>query len=262
MHVFRGAASFLSAFVIFCVLDGPSYGFRPFDSTDAATADPWTMELEIGLAELAKADGFTLASPHLVANVGLTNNLELVLEGSQVFSFGPWDHSPKATVHESSLVQLDRPTISLKAVLLPGSLQNRGPWPSIAVETGILLPLADQTSGAEAILIASQKFPWLTVHLNAALLVRRATTSTMELGLVVEGPQSWAVRPVAEVTTAKGGDQSWPLTILVGAIWPLKNNLSIDLAAVMDPATLGYELRFGLTWSLPIKNSNRPPKSP
>ncbi len=230
----------------------PARAYRPFDSTDADTAQPGTLELELGLAEFRHDETFSLATPHIIANVGLASGLELVLEGSQMISLSRRAPGPTASSPEASHLHLERPEVSLKMLLLPGSLQEAGPWPSVALEAGIFLSLAGQNSGAQGTIIASERLPWFTLHANASFMTTRRRTNRVDLGLVVEGPHYWPIRPVGEVTTSHGGSAAWPIRMLAGAIWRVRSTLSLDIAGVIDSDSLAYEIRLGLTWAIHI----------
>ena len=48
-------------------------------------------------------------------------------------------------------------------------------------------------------------------------------------GLIVEGPDSWTVRPVAEVTYQREFRTEEETSILLGAIWRLHDRLDLDV---------------------------------
>jgi hypothetical protein len=74
---------------------------------------------------------------------------------------------------------------------------------------------------------------------GAGVLVQRGINVAPELtrdqrlgiftGLIVEGPDSWPVRPVAEVNYQRAFSTDEETSILVGAIWKLKEKLALDL---------------------------------
>lgn len=58
-----------------------TYGFPPYRSTDAETADPWTLEGRLGLFRIERERREnTYASPLLRFNLGLPGNREFVSE--------------------------------------------------------------------------------------------------------------------------------------------------------------------------------------
>src|SRR5262249_7450764 len=87
----------------------------------------------------------------------------------------------------------------LKGVLREGSLQEK-PGPSIATEFGVLLPGINDQHGTGAVFngIVSQRWDWGTVHLNAQIELTREQHADYFLDSIIEGPQDWPVRPVAE----------------------------------------------------------------
>lgn len=196
-----------------------SYAYRPFDSTDAAVADKGVWEFEFGPLEYEHGDqGASLIAPALRANYGVAENWEVVLEG-QVDNF----------THGGS--QLSEAQLDAKTVLREGSLQEKG-GPSLGSEFSILLPGIGTQDGAgfEWTGILSQRWDWGTIHLNISGLLSRQQTAGMFGGLVLEGPDSWSVRPVAEVNYEQDSniDKMW--SALFGAIWKVKDHLAFDLA--------------------------------
>jgi hypothetical protein len=69
--------------------------------------------------------------PALIANVGIANRLELVLEGSHHLLLGQKGDVPRARIVDTAL--------NVKAVAHSGELQDES-GPSIAPESGVLLP--------------------------------------------------------------------------------------------------------------------------
>jgi hypothetical protein len=60
-----------------------AHALRPFDSTDASVADRATCEVELGpVGYFTEVDGRFLVAPMAVVNFGLTDRLELVVEGT------------------------------------------------------------------------------------------------------------------------------------------------------------------------------------
>jgi hypothetical protein len=123
----------------------PAAAFPPYRSTDAETADPWTIEARLGLVRLNRdrsANAFSL--PLWRLNLGLPFRLELQCEGE-------WD---------ATAGRLGDAAAGLKAVPLAGPL-------SIGVEVMALLPISSAGgSGVEAQLLATRRWETLFVHLN------------------------------------------------------------------------------------------------
>jgi hypothetical protein len=103
--------------------------YRPFDTTDAAVAEKGEVELEVGPLHWLRAEGETLLiAPALVANFGVCEHWELVLEGKHLRRL-----NAGTTESRSALVDT---ALSAKGVLREGSLQgSRGP--SVATELGL-----------------------------------------------------------------------------------------------------------------------------
>ena len=144
----------------------------------------------------------------------------------------------------------------IKQVLRRGVLQDE-PGVSIATEYGLLLPEVNGTHGTGFSLagIVSQRWRAATVHLNAVLARTREREPDLFLGTILEGPFSWAVRPVAEVFAERPRDGPRTNSLLVGAIWRVRDGLSFD--AGVRSAQVGseavHEVRLGLTWAFSYK---------
>ena len=141
-------------------------------------------------------------------------------------------------------------------MLREGSLQDR-PGPSVATEFGLLLPgiHGEPGVGGSAAGIVSQRWPWMTIHLNAVAAITRQQHGDLFLGLIVEGPSKWTVRPVAEVFHEREFGRSRTTSGLVGAIYQVRDNLAVDVGlrgARTNDRTL-YEIRAGLTFSFPVR---------
>jgi hypothetical protein len=127
----------------------------------------------------------------------------------------------------------------------------------VAVEAGALLPTVPVAGGAGVALtaIASQRWPALTVHLDAEGDYTRDGTFAFIGGFILEGPDAWAVRPVGEFLFSH--EASLPVTVsgLAGAIWRVTPHLSFDAAGRLadQEGEREIELRAGLTWSFPIR---------
>ena len=197
--------------------------YRPFDGTDAAVAEPGLFEIELGPARYQQIgpDG-ALFAPDVVFNYGLAERWELVLQGSLTRSLQA----------EASGVALTGNGLFLKGVLREGSLQEKS-GPSIATEFGFLPPDISTTDpssmGGTAAIIVSQRWPALTVHFNAAAALTRQQNADIAFSVIVEGPNDWTLRPVAEVLYERdfGGIETG--SALIGAIWRVRENISFDV---------------------------------
>jgi hypothetical protein len=223
--------------------------YRPFDSTDAAVADRGELEIELGPLGFVKEgrDRF-LVAPSAVLNWGFAHRWELVLEGRHFVQLGQESTASRLRVEDSAL--------SVKSVLREGTLQEKT-GPSVASEVGALLPTingGDSGFGVEASLIVSQRWPDLTVHLNAALSWTRAHRPGFVGGAIFEVHDAWTVRPVAEVLVEAERDAPTVVSALAGAIWRVRDGLSFD--AGLRLARAGgvdtTEVRAGLTWAFSV----------
>src|SRR5262245_25902290 len=223
-----------------------AYAYRPFDGTDAAVADPGEMEVELQPAGVKRADKLnTLVAPATVLNFGLIKNWELVLETQ---AETPLSLSAATAWTDSG--------VFLKHILRPGVLQDQS-GPSIATEFGILLPdsLGSTGAGASVAAIFSQRWDWGTAHLNIAGQLTRDHHADLFTGIILEGPNKWTVRPVAEFFYEEEFGQARTFSALIGAIWQGKDNLSFDIGlrqAIVNGAGLN-EIRAGLTFGFPLR---------
>ncbi|HEX4637271.1 MAG TPA: hypothetical protein VH189_13885 [Rhizomicrobium sp.] len=196
----------------------PAFAYRPFDSTDAAVADKGAFEVELSpLSYRHDDDGTAWITPSARLNYGFAEDWEAVLEGqAEHFS------NMRSRVSEA---QFD-----IKGVLQEGSLQEKEGW-SLATEASVLLPgiNADDGAGFELTGIASRRWDWGTVHVNVAAELTRDQRLGTFLGLILEGPDDWPVRPVAEVNYQREFSTTEETSVLLGAIWKVRDHLAFDL---------------------------------
>lgn len=220
--------------------------YRPFDSTDADVAKPGEFELELGpVGRLREGSRRFLVAPALVGNFGLSGDRELVIEGKREVArqAGP-DEAHSALVDDG---------VFIKQLLRRGVLQDAS-GPSVAAEYGVLLPDVHGAhgTGLSAAGIVSQRSERAALHLNGALALTREHEPDVFLGAILEGPQAWRVRPVAELFTERERAGERIDSALVGAIWRLRADLALDAGVRSAHAGDGgavHELRIGLTWT-------------
>ncbi|HMH19589.1 MAG TPA: hypothetical protein VK572_15740 [Burkholderiales bacterium] len=219
--------------------------YRPFDSTDADVAEPGVFELELGpLGRIREGPEKFRVAPAVVANFGLSGERELVLQGQRQTALQEVPGEPRTSIVDTGLF--------VKQVLRDGVLQDK-PGPSVATEVGLLLPTVNGESGAgfSAAGIVSQRSDAGTIHLNSSFAWTRSHEPDLFVGVILEGPYSWEVRPVAEVSGEKISGIARTESVLVGAIWKLRQDLSFDFG--IREARAGseaiHEIRAGLTWS-------------
>jgi hypothetical protein len=237
------AASFAAA----VCWGGEALAYRPFDSTDADVAKPLELELEFGPLDYIVVGRTSSLAPNLVVNLGVVPGMELVLEGQQFIRLGPTGGLPR--------VSLQTTMFEVKTMLRNGSLQD-GFGPSVAVEGGVLLPTVNAEPGVGGLLtfIVSQRFTAGTLSLDGTVQLTRALNAEFDGGLILEGPDSWSVRPVGELLIGHEFNVGTTVSGLVGAIWRLDENLSLDMGlrlARAEGQTVG-EFRAGLTWTIPL----------
>jgi hypothetical protein len=240
-----GFAAPAAAAVLAC-WSGAALAYRPFDGTDAAVAGTGEIEIELGPVEyLREAAERTLLAPNYRINYGFISGWEASVEGKVA-------HGLTADLPAASLVESEA---LLKGVLREGSLQEK-PGPSIATEFGILLPGINDQHGTGAVLdaIASQRWDWGTVHLNAQIALTREQHADYFLDTILEGPHDWAVRPVSELFYERDVGLFRTRSALIGAIWQVQDNIAVDFGlrgARVNDHTAG-EIRAGVTFAFGV----------
>jgi hypothetical protein len=224
-----------------------AYAYRPFDSTDASVAAAQEFELEFGTAYAQQDEGSSLVFPAVVANYGIGGDREIVLEGQLRKNLDDADGGARWSLVDMAL--------SLKQIHRRGSLQE-AKGVSVASECGLLLPTVHDESGvgATCALIGSRRWASASVHVNVELAFARSHDWEEALGVIVEGPDRWPVRPVSELTFEwNDGNAS---TALVGLIWTTRETFSLDAAvrysSAGDPDE--WEVRAGFTWALSFRH--------
>jgi hypothetical protein len=219
--------------------------YRPFDSTDAAVAAEGELEIELGPIGYLKEDQHHyLVAPNLVLNLGIARDWEAVLEGEHFILL---DGMP-----DESQFRLIGTGAFLKGVLREGSLQD-ATGPSVALELGPLLPTVNDEPGigGSANLIVSQRWSALALHANTAVALTRAGNLDLFGGLILEGPITWAIRPVAEVFVEREFVAAFEVSGLAGAIWQVSDELAFDAGlrfARVDHDGV-FEARAGFSWA-------------
>lgn len=230
-----------------------AHAYRPFDSTDAAVAPPGEFELELGPVHyLRMGSANALLAPAVVANLGLFDRCEAVLEGQELILT---DRVP-----DQSRIQLIDTGAFLKIVLREGALQDKT-GPSIGTEVGVLIPEvnADHGVGGSASLLFSERWTIGTLHLNAEGARTREGHAGLFLGSILEGPYQWRVRPVGEVFYEREFDVDRTVSGLLGFIARVDDRLAPDAGARF--ARMGdlnvFELRAGFTWAFEVWDAGK-----
>jgi hypothetical protein len=224
----------------------PAFAYRPFDGTDGAVADLNQVEIELQPAgRLQTGSQSTLIAPEVVYNYGFAERWEMVLQGQVETPLSPGGPSSLAATGAF-----------LKYVLKPGVLQDQS-GVSIATEFGPLLPgiNTDPGVGFSWAGIVSQRWDWGTAHFNVEANLTRDQHAEEFLDVILEGPSKWKVRPVFEVFYDKIWTQSETRSVLLGAIWQAKDELSFDAAfryALVNGHAVN-EIRAGLTYAFKVE---------
>ena len=220
--------------------------YRPFDGTDADVVEVNKVEIELQpVGTMREGSDRSLIAPATVINIGFAERWEAVFEGKGLIPLSP---SGPAEVTDAGMF--------LKHVLHEGSLQGKSGL-SLATEFGVLLPgiNADRGLGASVAGIASQRFEWGTVHFNATLALTRDQHADAFAGVILEGPSTWSVRPVAEFFYEVEFGQARTLSGLVGLIWKVRDDLSFDIG-IRHAITNNHssdEIRAGMTFGFPFQ---------
>lgn len=222
-----------------------AWAYRPFDGTDADVAKPGELEVELGpVGRLREGGRRFLVAPAAVANFGLSGERELVIEGRREVARQAEPGEPHSALVDDG--------VFIKQVLRNGVLQEAS-GPSVATEYGVLLPdvHGEHGTGLSVAGIVSQRTDAATVHLNGALAVTREHEPDAFLGVIVEGPYAWQLRPVAELFTERARAAERIDSALLGAIWRVRDDLSLDagLRSARAGGEAVHEVRIGLTWA-------------
>jgi hypothetical protein len=225
----------------------PAVAYRPFDGTDAAVADKGEVEIEFQPAGLRwdRAQS-TLVGPTVIGNIGFAERWELVLQAFVETPLSPPGPTGAADAG-----------VFLKYVIQPGSLQDKA-GPSIAMEFGPLLPglVGQQGLGFSWSGIVSQRWDWGMAHFNVMTNLTPDQRGELFLGVILEGPSKWKIRPVAELFSDSLSDGTQTYSALVGAIWQVRDNLSFDAAfrhALVNGRPLN-EVRAGITFGFSLES--------
>jgi hypothetical protein len=249
----RSAASAWAIALAIGLCARPASAYRPFDGTDAAVADVNETEIELQPFGYQRTGSQSTAiAPFVVYNYGFADRWEAVLQTAVL--------SPLAGGGEASIAATGA---FLKYVIQPGVLQGQS-GVSIATEFGPLLPgvNADPGVGFSWAGIVSQRWDWGTAHFNVETNLTRDHQAEVFLDVILEGPYDWKVRPVMETFYDRVWTQGESRSLLLGAIWQVDKDLSLDAAyryAVVDGRPVN-EIRAGLTFAFKDKGDETPMK--
>ena len=238
--------------VLACIAVRPANAFRPFDGTDAHVAEPHLFELETSPVSYARmgSERF-LTAPQVTLNYGTGSGFEFVIEGQSVMLMHP--------VPEDVSPRLEEAAFAFKKVLRRGVLQERK-GPSIATEESVRIPSRGQShAGFDASVILSQPLSTARtmLHLNADLGRTQEQQVERFVSAILEGPETWPVRPVGELSWEREGDETGVRGFLAGIIWQTRQGVTLDAAVKsLDGEEHGLELRTGFTWHMQLHEGN------
>jgi len=237
---------------VICLLAWPAAAYRPFDGTDAAVAALNEVEIELEpVGRLQTGSQSSLIAPGVVFNYGFAERWEVVLQSQMLTPISPGG-GPASLAATGAF---------LKYVIQPGVLQGQSGI-SIATEFGPLLPgiNAEPGVGFSWVGIVSQRWDWGTAHFNVEANLTRDQHGEAFLDVILEGPSTWKVRPVLETFYDKVWTQAETRSVLLGAIWQVENDLSLD-AAFRYALVNGHpvnEIRAGLTFAFKEQGDTTP----
>ena len=244
--------SLLLMSVFSMMLVGPAHAFRPFEGTDAQVAPPRALETELqpmGYERIGSER--TLVTPELVLNYGAGSGWEFIAEARRLMLMNPEGGKAKPEIEDDG--------ISVKRVLRNGVLQS-ATGPSVATEAEFALPTTtERGAGVSLTLIVSQEWRALTFHVNGSIADTRAHEFGRFASVIAQWEhEGWSVKPIAELSIEREGDQTTRQSALAGILWEPRAGLTIDAGV-----RTGYaeeheiELRSGLTWK---KHVHKGPK--
>lgn len=220
----------------------PASAYRPFDGTDAAVVGLNESEVELQPFGAERIGSQTTAiAPFVVYNYGFADRWEAVLQTEM-----------QSPITGSGELNVQATGAFLKYVIRPGVLQGQS-GVSIATEFGPLLPgiNADQGVGFSWAGIVSQRWDWGTAHFNIETNLTRDRQAEVFLDVILEGPITWTVRPVFETFYDKVWTESETRSVLLGAIWQVDKDLSLDAAYryAIENGHAVNEIRAGVTFA-------------
>jgi hypothetical protein len=243
----------LVAAAMMCLCAQPAAAYRPFDGTDAGVANLNEVEIELQpVGRQQTGSQSTLIAPAVVYNYGFAERWEMVLQTQLETPLSPG--GPSSLAASGAF---------LKYVIQPGVLQGQS-GVSIATEFGPLLPgvNTDPGVGFSWAGIVSQRWDWGTAHFNVEANLTRDQHGEGFVGVILEGPSKWIVRPVVELFYDKVWMETETRSALVGAIWQVKEDLSFDAAyryALVNGHAVN-EIRAGLTFAFKVEGDKTPAK--
>ncbi len=232
------------------VLGSPSaLAYRPFDGTDADTAELGEFELELGPVHYYRraSQNYLIAPAGTVLNFGIFPRTELVIDFDNYVALGTLTPGTR----RDSVLGDD---VLIKHTFREGVLQGKT-GASIAAEAGVLTPQINGPTdyvGASLDIITSYRWSFGSLHWNEWGEYTRDHHADLFTGVILEGPHDWKVRPVAELYYDKDFEGVSVESILLGGIWHVRDSFDLDLGAraARVGAENAFEARLGLTWAI------------
>lgn len=220
-----------------CVHPMPAFAFPPYRSTDADTADPYTLELRVGLGKVEQQRGETeLLTPLLRTNFGLPDKIELISE----FEYVPEEG------------QFGDGAAGVKWVPFYGNTVSFG------IETLALLPVksGDDGVGVESQLLATFWSNRVRLHVNAGGF-HDARVSPVEDGwrasLLAELPRE-GYRPGVELFAKEVENEPTDVRAGVGLIYDVGSfDIRAGLHAGLTDAAPDVSFSLWITTKLPFR---------
>jgi len=222
--------------------------YRPFDGTDGGVAETGHFELELGPAHYYRErDVSYLIAPATVLNLGIAHRLELVSDFQNFVTGERLPGVPRARVLNTDVL--------VKWVAREGVLQDKT-GPSIAFEGGVLTPElgGNDGFGAQLDAIVSVRGKVGALHLNSQIADAHDHHVDWFESLILEGPDTWSPRPVAELYFDNEFGGTRRFSALAGLIWDASPYISLDAAGRYGTVD-GHpveEVRFGFTLVVPV----------
>lgn len=250
MRTFLVATPALALLAVFAT---PAHALRPFDGTDAAVADPQSIETEFQpLGYVREADERFVVYPELGVNYGAGSGYEFSLEARRVMRMTEEQPAPSPRFDDFEL--------SVKRILKRGVMQDRK-GPSVATEVGLLLPTSEEkTTGFFGTLVVSDHLRLVGVHLNAEVSRTRAHQTGHFASAIFEFFDHHALHPAVELTIEREGEETTSQGLLVGALWEPRERLVMDFAVRTSYAdTHDAEVRAGMTFGKHVPHGPKMP---
>lgn len=230
----------------------PARAYRPFIGTDAGVASEDRLEVEFGpLGYTRTGDMRQLIAPEVELTYGAGSGYEFGAGARRLMLMNPDPDGAKPTIDDIEL--------TATRLLRPGSVQDKK-GVSLMAEATLLVPASTGDHfGVGLLLAASRIWADLALHLNGEVSRTREGDEGRFASLIAEGPDAWNVRPVAEASLEREGEETALRSLLLGVIWQTRNGLAMDFAFRTGYADERLsEFRSGITWNRHVSGPRMP----